>query len=98
MNYANLIEVSSFRLLEFVTYVALLLVIFLIIRVVVLWYYRIDERVNLMKENNRLLRELVEMQAQKKKESDSGSTGSSVTDLNNPQELEKLLSKLNQPK
>ena len=39
--------------------IGIVVVLFLILRTVVLWYYKIDERVNLMKENNKLLRTLI---------------------------------------
>gem|GEM_PF-5958660 len=37
----------------------LFILIFFLIRGIILWYYKIDERIGLMKENNNLIRELL---------------------------------------
>ncbi len=44
----------------FLTYLLILLALFLIFRMLVLWYYKIDKRVDLQIEQNRLLREIKE--------------------------------------
>jgi hypothetical protein len=44
------------------TALVILIVIFLIIRELVMWYWKINERIELQKETNELLKKLIEKQ------------------------------------
>ena len=41
---------------------ALIIILFIILRELVMWYWKINERINLQKETNAYLRKLVELQ------------------------------------
>jgi len=45
-------------------YIAVVVLIFLVCREIVAWYFKINERNALLKENNRLLRKMVNIQVQ----------------------------------
>lgn len=51
-----------------IIYIVLAIVLFLILREVACWYWKINERKNLMEEQNELLKELIEL---KKKPNES---------------------------
>ncbi len=44
------------------TALVILIIIFLIIRELVMWYWKINERIELQKETNELLKKLIEKQ------------------------------------
>jgi hypothetical protein len=45
-------------ILTFLPLIGVLLLVFLLLREIVLWYYRINERINLQKENNELQKQI----------------------------------------
>ncbi len=51
---------SSLPTLILTLLLCFILVLFFIFRWVVLWYYKIDERINIMNETNNLIRKLIE--------------------------------------
>lgn len=52
-------ESGLFSLIFFLS-ISFILVLFFIFRWVVLWYYKIDERVSIMKETNELIRIMID--------------------------------------
>lgn len=46
-------------------FILIMVLVILLIREIVLWYYRINEQIDLMKENNRLLNELIDIEYEK---------------------------------
>ena len=50
---------EDFGFWPFILGIAIILVVFLIIRGIVVWYLRIDDRIELMQKNNELLGKLV---------------------------------------
>lgn len=48
------------KIAYWIAIVALIFAVLFIIRSVILWYFKIDERTELMKETNRLLKELLD--------------------------------------
>ena len=46
--------------IEIIVGIALSILFFLLIRAIIIWYYKIDRRIELLEENNRLLREIIE--------------------------------------
>jgi len=49
---------GKFGIMELVVILAVIAIIFFALRVLILWYYKIDERITQQHETNRLLRKL----------------------------------------
>lgn len=65
---------------------AILIAVFFVFRELVLWYYKINERVELLKQNNALLSEIRDLLKPAEK--------LSATDVNNPKTMDELEQKL----
>ena len=81
---------------EIVIFIAVLIGIFLIMREINIWYFKIDKRIQLQEETNRLLKQLVEKSADKKHFKNSHSqVNEEESDVNNPEALQKIIEDLN---
>ena len=89
---------SQLNIGEIIIVLVLTVVLFILMRNFYNWYFRISERVELQMETNRLLKLLLEknntrhnVDSQSILEASNG-----VTDLNNPEDFEKVISAFSQ--
>lgn len=54
-----------------ITSLVILIALFFILRNVIIWYYKIDKRLDEQKETNRLLKELIDIHGRKTEEQQS---------------------------
>lgn len=86
---------ETFDLASLILILIVAIVLFLLLRAVNLWYWKINRRIELQEETNALLRKLVEQEVKKEfKSSDPNFTSTEQTSLNDPKVLENLLKNL----
>lgn len=86
--------------LQLLFLLAVLVVIFLLIREVILWYYKINERVELLKQNNGLLTEIRDILKQDTPEGEKINKSIKLSafegdgDLNDPKVFDNLMQQI----
>ncbi|WP_146171815.1 hypothetical protein [Flavobacterium magnum] len=88
---------DNFSLAEIVIIVIIAIAAFVFLREVTTWYFKIEKRIELQNETNRLLNILVERSSPETTNQDYFETNPNgeETDVNNPGELQKIISDLN---
>ena len=88
---------GKFGITEFILILAIIIGIFFLARSINLWYFKINRRIELQEETNRLLKSLVNQNISSHENKNFSKTAfnNSESDVNNPETLNKLISEMN---
>jgi len=85
---------DGFELLDMIAVLVILLVIFLLIREIICWYYKINRSIELQEESIRLLKKLVDLNTPKTPEVSNIKLSSNEGNVNDPEVMNKIIGDL----
>ena len=89
---------DGFELLDMIAVLVILLVIFLLIREIICWYYKINRSIELQEESIRLLKKLVDLNTPKTPEVSNIKLSSNEGNVNDPEVMNKIIGDLEKNK